>query len=319
MALELGSKFGAADTSSENSPAAGQFFGSYCSCWAQEHQGGEFRAQPDCSRPTNGSRYFHLLFIFLTPAVTQSQGIISCFKAHYRAKYIGRAVARYDQGITPSEIYNIDQLHAMRLANAAWWKVDTTMIRNCWHKSGILPLSPDTDVDPATVASLPSPSLPISALIHNTAHPEDTISDPELELNNALDTLVQTGALQAQNRMDIETLLNPEQEKVLVEEISDEELFRTVMEAREMQEMSGITGSDDIDDSSPVKPQPTHVEALRAISLITDYIDSVNDPIARKLEAVLGSFSRQICLEQSKAMKETLITDYFHHSSTQTH
>lgn len=41
------------------------------------------------------------------------QGIIKCFKAHYRARYIQRAIDRYDTGITPSEIYDIDQLEAM--------------------------------------------------------------------------------------------------------------------------------------------------------------------------------------------------------------
>jgi hypothetical protein len=41
------------------------------------------------------------------------QGIIRCFKAHYRAKYIQRAIDRYDGGITPSAIYDIDQLEAM--------------------------------------------------------------------------------------------------------------------------------------------------------------------------------------------------------------
>ncbi|KAN0102354.1 hypothetical protein V8E52_012026 [Russula decolorans] len=49
-----------------------------------------------------------------------------------------------------------------------------------------------------------------------------------------------------------------------------------------------------------------------AISLITDYTNTINDPIARKLEGLLSSFSHQICLEQSRGMKETVITDYFH-------
>jgi hypothetical protein len=48
------------------------------------------------------------------------QGIIWCFKAHYRAKYIQRAVHSYDRGTTPSQIYDIDQLEAMQLADLAW-------------------------------------------------------------------------------------------------------------------------------------------------------------------------------------------------------
>ena len=67
------------------------------------------------------------------------QGIIKSFKAHYRAKYIQRAIDNYDTNVTPSKIYDIDQLEAMRLANAAWEEVDATTIRRCWRKAGILP------------------------------------------------------------------------------------------------------------------------------------------------------------------------------------
>lgn len=48
------------------------------------------------------------------------QGIIRCFKAHYCAEYIQCAIGHYDAGITPSKIYDIDQLEAMQLADIAW-------------------------------------------------------------------------------------------------------------------------------------------------------------------------------------------------------
>ena len=56
------------------------------------------------------------------------QGIIRCFKAHYRARFIQQAINRYDEGVTPAEIYDINQLQAMRMAEAAWRDVDTTAI-----------------------------------------------------------------------------------------------------------------------------------------------------------------------------------------------
>jgi hypothetical protein len=83
--------------------------------------------------------------------------------------------------------------------------------------------------------------------------------------------------------------------------------------SREKHENIDITGSDDVDDSGPIKRCPTPREALQAISLITDYINSINDPIACKLEALLGHFSRQISMERSRGMKETIKTDYFRH------
>ncbi|KAI0280573.1 hypothetical protein BC826DRAFT_924275 [Russula brevipes] len=73
-----------------------------------------------------------------------------------------------------------------------------------------------------------------------------------------------------------------------------------------------ITSGDDDSDPDPIKHHPTPSEALRAISLLTDYTDTVNDPIAHKLEGLLNTFSHQICLEQFRGMKETVITDYFH-------
>jgi hypothetical protein len=41
------------------------------------------------------------------------QGIIQSFKVHYCKKYIERAIDHYDADITPSQIYEIDQLQAM--------------------------------------------------------------------------------------------------------------------------------------------------------------------------------------------------------------
>jgi hypothetical protein len=69
----------------------------------------------------------------------KDQGIIRCFKAHYHARFIERSINRYDEGITPGDIYNINQLQAMRLADLAWHDVKTSTIQNCWRKSGILP------------------------------------------------------------------------------------------------------------------------------------------------------------------------------------
>jgi hypothetical protein len=36
-------------------------------------------------------------------------------------------VDRYDEGVTPAQIYDINQLQAMRMAEAAWDGVDMTV------------------------------------------------------------------------------------------------------------------------------------------------------------------------------------------------
>ena len=83
-------------------------------------------------------------------------GIIHCFKAHFCSKFISQAIDHYDNDIAPTLIYEIDQLEAMCIADAAWCEVDTMTIRNCWQKTGILPEVLNH------AAEIPTPIVPIS-------------------------------------------------------------------------------------------------------------------------------------------------------------
>lgn len=56
------------------------------------------------------------------------QGIIRSFKAYYHAEFIQHAVTHYESGTSPAQIYDINQLEAMKLVQAAWAEVDTTTI-----------------------------------------------------------------------------------------------------------------------------------------------------------------------------------------------
>jgi DDE superfamily endonuclease len=135
----------------------------------------------------------------------KDQGIINCFKTHYRAKFIQRAIDRYDEGISPTLIYEINQLQAMRLADLAWRDVDTTTIQNCWKKAGILPESDSTS------SRTIQPLIPVSSLLQLELE-MNPAAQAEREVEAALDALVATGALQKTNWMDIKALLNPEGE-----------------------------------------------------------------------------------------------------------
>jgi hypothetical protein len=236
------------------------------------------------------------------------QGIIRCFKAHYRARFIQRAIDRYDEGITPAEIYDINQLQAMRLADLAWREVDTTTIRNCWRKAEILP---DSDLDVLSSSTPATPSIPISSLLHGSSFEIDPVAHVEREVELALDGLERTGALQKSNRMDIESLLNPDGESHVLTESSDREIYQAVMDAIKARENIEINGGDDVDDTLPLEPRPTHRDVLKAVSTIGRYIDDLNEPIARKMEAILGSFNRQLRLDETKTMKTTFLTEFF--------
>ena len=197
------------------------------------------------------------------------QGIIRCFKAHYQASFIECAIGRYNAGVTSSEIYNINQLQAMRLTDTAWHEVDATTIQNCWRKSGILPNMPA----PATV----QPMIPISSLINPTAGQQDPIANAEKRVQSALDDLVSTGALQRDNRMNIEALLNPAAEAQNLDEMTDEEICQAVQDARKA-EYEATDSGDHSDDEAPC---PTRREVLQAVSVINSYVDNLDDAIAR--------------------------------------
>ena len=192
----------------------------------------------------------------------------------------------------------------MRIAEAAWHDVDTTTICNCWQKAGILP---DAAPPPSHTNH---PSIPISTLLHDTSKSShlDPITQVEKQVEAVLDDLVATGALQKGNRMDIESLLNPAGESHILTETSDEEIYQAVIDAKEAHE--NLEG-DDIDECPLSEPRPTHRDLLKAVSTINKYIEEVNDPLARRIEALLGTLNRHIRVDEARNMKETLLTDYF--------
>jgi hypothetical protein len=229
-------------------------------------------------------------------------GIIRCFKAHYRGKFIARAIDRYDNAVDPTKIYDIDQLEAMRLADLAWNQVDTTTIRNCWRKSGILP--DDTNCPEA----LPPPSIPITSLLNSSPPPTDPTIRAENDIMDSLAELEKRGVLPRANRMNIDELLNPELEHEIIEaNITDNEIFESVRERRQGEEMMEINGGDD----DEIINIPSPRDALAASLILRRYVADLNDPCARKLEAILAGFSRQVRLQESREMKPTLITSYF--------
>lgn len=235
-------------------------------------------------------------------------GIIRCFKAHYRSKFIGRAIDLYDNDTTPALIYEIDQLEAMRLANAAWQEVDTTTIRNCWQKTRILP-----KVDHAAEShSVTTPSVPISSLL-NSQSSDDALAHVEKEVLSSLDQLEARGVLRRRNRLNLDEMLNPLSEQELVGMVTEKEIFESVQDVLAAEQLMEVNGGDDVDDEK-TRVKPMRKEALTAAFTLQKYIADINEPFARKLEDILASFGRQTRLEGVQAMESTYITDYYTHN-----
>jgi hypothetical protein len=134
----------------------------------------------------------------------------------------------------------------MRITEAAWRDVDTTTIRKCWQKAGIVP-------DVAAPSASTQPTIPISALLNNSALQTDPIIHAESQVEQVLDDLVATGVCQKENRMDINSLLNLVGESHVLTETSDQEIYQAVMDAVEAWENIEMSGWDD-GDGNTVKP-----------------------------------------------------------------
>jgi hypothetical protein len=141
----------------------------------------------------------------------------------------------------------------------------------------------------------------------------DPVAHAEKQVEAALDDLVATGALQKSNQMDIESLLNPAEESHVLMEGSDHEIYQSVMDAVAACKNIKINSGNGINDNINIshEPPPTRHDVLKAISTIGKYTDDMNDPIAHKMEVILGTFTRQLCLDETRTMKNSVLTDFF--------
>ena len=228
----------------------GALYGKWIKTWDEElHQKGRkiLLLQNNCTNHIvpKGLTNIHVknFSANLTPHVQpMDASIIQCFKAHYRSQFIQCAINQYDTSTTPSKIYNINQLKAMRIVQTAWREVDASTIQHCWVKASILPDSA------FPTNSLSPPCIMVSSLLCT-----DPIQSVERNLEGFLDDLEKTGVLQHVNHLQVNDLLNPEPERQVVEHTTDEDIFRAVMASRAAEEnMELVGGADDCDDDAEI-------------------------------------------------------------------
>jgi hypothetical protein len=126
---------------------------------------------------------------------------------------------------------------------------------------------------------------------HYTADP---IDNAKSSVHTALNDLISTGALQACNQMDIESLLNPAGKSQVMTETLDNEIYQAVMDSVEAHKDLEINGANDKDDNDPTESElcPTRHDLLKAVSTLSKFIEYLDDPATHKLEALLGPFVR---------------------------
>lgn len=62
-------------------------------------------------------------------------GAIRCFKARYRRQYCSRAIDLDEAG--EEDIYKINLLESIKMAQHAWHKVSGETLANCWRHTQI--------------------------------------------------------------------------------------------------------------------------------------------------------------------------------------
>ncbi|KAG6804975.1 hypothetical protein H0H92_001345, partial [Tricholoma furcatifolium] len=123
--------------------------------------------------------------------------------------------------------------------------------------------------------------------------------------------LEKRGVLHSKNRIAINELLNPAGETTFYDEGTEDDIFKAVTERREATQWREKNGGDISEDEVDDEPKPTRREALLAVSTLQKYISDIDDPFARKFEAILGAFGHQTRLNAAQSLKNTSITSYF--------
>ena len=138
--------------------------------------------------------------------------------------------------------------------------------------------------------------ISISSLLQTPSCQPDPIIQAERQVEAALNNLVNIGALQRNNWMDIESPLNPEGESNIMTESTDKEIYQVIIDAKAAHKNLKVNSGDDFEDDTPIEPLPTQCDILKATSTINKYISNLNDPNAHKIEGLLTELNRQLCL-----------------------
>ena len=106
--------------------------------------------------------------------------------------------------------------------------------------------------------------------------------------------------------------MNPEPERQVVEDTTDEEIYQAVMtNCADVENMEIAGGTDNSDDNAEILPCPSQRAALEAAQILGRYVGVLKDSYSQKLENLLLSFGRQTHFEEARNLVPSQITDHF--------
>ncbi|KAJ6605486.1 hypothetical protein DFH09DRAFT_897382 [Mycena vulgaris] len=92
-------------------------------------------------------------------------------------------------------------------------------------------------------------------------------------------------------------------EEQVIEDATDEEIFEAVKKMRSGEQNRELNGGDDDEED---EPKPTRKEALQAAATLRKFIADVDEPFARKMEAILSTFGRETRCEEARAVVDSI-------------
>lgn len=169
-------------------------------------------------------------------------GIIRAFKAHYRRLYLRHVLERDEAG--EEDIWHINQLEGMRLAEEAWSVVSTSTIVNCWKHTGIVsPRGPDG------ITILPSnPETPLKPSQAAKDAADISVTKALQMLQTVIDKLG-SRRVGSENVLKAAEMVDVKEERVTEKEWTDEEIVMQVQ--AEAKEKAGESEEDSDDEDEP--------------------------------------------------------------------
>ena len=104
--------------------------------------------------------------------------------------------------------------------------------------------------------------------------------------------------------MDIESLINPIFLMGTNWERRTRKIVANAIEARDAMDKNGR-------DSMLLSLSQLSIELIKAVLTIRKHINGSNDSRLWKIDAILGSFTWQLCFEKTQRMENSTITDFF--------
>ena len=222
-------------------------------------------------------------------------GIIAAFKHHYRRKQIAWGLDQLDEGRNP---YSIDQLQAMRWAQAAWNSLNESVFVNCWRHTGF------------TRENIAEPFL--------EPGPPPT---PDVDVDFVEDYQQFVQQARIRNPMTIEDFLNPidEDDEIQIE-MTEEEIVELVKGLLEAESISNSQSDMEDVDNGPSSYLSLSVKEqimvfAHAIALVEDSSSSwwrdEKEKTIEKLRLMQRDYRRQLREQERPQLIQRSITGYF--------